>query len=162
MTYPHNTPDLSGLDEAWDSTEAADVDSILPPAGSYTWQVERVHLDTWPSGDPYLQWTLHILEGPDGWQGRTDRKRSNINRKAMPYLKADLRLCGVQLERLSSLPDRLGDLLDLKIKGKVQFRGQRPDGSKYRNVYFNDLVRGDKRPAAKHTRQTIDPEDIPF
>jgi len=130
MTYePYDDIDLSEYDEQFDQAEEPDYDEI--PDGKYQVIVDKAEITkAKTSGNPLLKWTLKIL-GP-----------TNINRLLWTYhvlnnpvgqswLKKDLNLCEVHLNKLSDLPKNLENLLDIKLEVTVRTR----DDSQ--NVYFN-------------------------
>jgi hypothetical protein len=51
------------------------------------------------------------------------------------WLKKDLQRCGLELERLSDLPNNLGQLLDVKLKVTKRTKDE------YENVYINKRLK---------------------
>ena len=49
----------------------------------------------------------------------------------LKFVKTDLMLCGLSLEKLSELPNHLNQLLDVKLEITKRTRGE------HENVYFN-------------------------
>jgi len=96
--------------------------------------VERVELTrAQTSGNPMLKWTLRILaprfRGRLLWRNNVMATRENIK-----WLKTDLHTCGLDLEKLSELPDNLDKLLNVKIEVTKRTRGENE------NVYFNRRI----------------------
>jgi hypothetical protein len=130
MTMQENEGiDLEAYDNQFDQADEPEFDEI--PDGKYQVNVEKAEITkAKTSGNPMLKWTLKIV-GP-----------SNINRLLWNYhilnnptgqswLKKDLKLCNVSLNKLSDLPSNLEYLLDVKLEVTVRTR----DGNQ--NIYFN-------------------------
>jgi hypothetical protein len=117
--YPQNENediDLSQFDDDYDSAEVEDREFDAVPDGKYQVMVERVELSrAKSSGNPMLKWTLKILAPTHAgrllWRNNVMASKENIK-----WLKNDLHNCGLELEKLSDLPDRLNDLLDLTLE----------------------------------------------
>lgn len=120
-------PDLSAFDEEYSAVEAADGDEV--PDGKYQVRVQRVRLDESRKGDPMLKWDLVVLSGPQA--NRHIFKNSVITPASLPYVKADLLLLDLNVQRFSDLPNHLDSLLDRSLEVTQRTRGE------YRNVYFN-------------------------
>jgi len=85
------------------------------------------------SGNPQLKWTLKIL-GPR-YEGRLLwRYNQFATRENLDWLKTDLHTCGVEIEKLSELPDRLEDLLDVTLEVTKKTKGE------FSSVYFNRRI----------------------
>jgi hypothetical protein len=94
------------------------------PDGEYWTVVEDVAMELGKTfSHPHLYWSLRIL-GPDHY-GRILKRVFVIKPVSVKWLKRDLFLCGLQLESLSDLPDRLEDLSNLKLKVKKESRSVR-------------------------------------
>lgn len=143
--------DLSDMDQAFDDAdpETSGFDPI--PDGTYQARVESVEL-VWSKKQPpkrMLKWCLKILNPP--YEGRLVWKYNGIENAKIGWLKGDLGLCGLTLEKLSDLPNRLRDLLDIPMEIRVKNVGD------FTNVYFNKrLVFGEEEEATKKD------DDLPF
>ena len=126
--------DLAQFDEEYASIplEIHEFDEV--PQGSYQVNVEKVELaNAISSGNPMLKWTLRIL-GPT-CVGRLLRRNSVVaSRDNQKWLKADLHTCGIDIEKLSELHDRLGDLLDVKLEITTRIKGDN------QNIFFNRRI----------------------
>lgn len=126
--------DLSHLDDAYSETplETSDRESI--PDGKYTARVTKAMLATSKkSGDPMLKWELTIVAGD--YEGRKlFRNNMLANPENLKFLKKDLNTCGMTLDKLSSLGNRLEELLDLVLEVQKKTNGE------YENVYLNKRV----------------------
>jgi hypothetical protein len=96
--------------------------------------VDRVELTTAKtSGNPMLKWHLRILaprcEGRMLWRNNVMATRENIR-----WLKNDLHVCGLDLQKLSDLPAHLDQLLDVKLEVTKRAKGDSE------NVYFNRRI----------------------
>ena len=164
MTNPRDPfagdgPDLTQFDDAFADAPVEEREFDPVPAGKYQVNVEKVELTTArSSGNPMLKWTLRILaprfRGRMLWRNNVMASRENIK-----WLKNDLHVCGLDLQKLSELPANLDRLLDVKVEIT---KGTKGDNE---NVYFNRrIVLDDDAPAAgdDHGHGTALDDDIPF
>jgi hypothetical protein len=111
-------PDLAALDEAFAAAAPATV-----PDGHYTVVVvtvtlRRVHR----TGAPMLCWALRV-ESPAFAAGRHLWRHLVLSPATLGWLKHDLRLCGLELPRLSALPDCLDRLRGVRLEVAKRTRG---------------------------------------
>ncbi|HYM97876.1 MAG TPA: DUF669 domain-containing protein [Candidatus Sulfotelmatobacter sp.] len=104
------------------------------PDGKYQVNVDKVEITTAKtSGNPMLKWTLKILapsqRGRLLWRNNVMATRENIR-----WLKNDLHICGLDLQKLSDLPAHLERLLDVKLEVTKRTKGDNE------NVYFNRRI----------------------
>jgi hypothetical protein len=119
--------DLAGLDAEFEKTEAADTDEL--PDGKYQVRIHGVRLDKTMNGAPMIKYDLLVISGTH--EGRHLFKNSVISPSSLPFFKADLKILGVQLQKLSDLPDHLIHMLDITLEATKKTKGE------YANVYFN-------------------------
>lgn len=116
-------PDLRDLDAAF---AAAATDPLAD--GRYHVLVERVELRTSRfSAEPLLRWTLRLVDSPNS---PPIFKNHVIRPAGLHLLKKDLRLCGLELQRLSDLPAHLDELHDRELEITLRTVGTN------RRVYF--------------------------
>jgi hypothetical protein len=139
MTQDYDTTGTSDLDLAQfddDFAEAPVEEREFEdiPDGKYQVNVEKVELTrAQSSGNPMLKWTLKIL-GPR-FAGRLLWRNSVMaSKENLKWLKTDLHTCGLDIEKLSDLPARLGDLLDVKLEVTKRTKGESE------NIYFNRRI----------------------
>ncbi len=139
MTQEYDTTGMSDLDLAQfddDFAEAPVEEREFEeiPDGKYQVNVEKVELTrAQSSGNPMLKWTLKIL-GPR-FAGRLLWRNSVMaSKENLKWLKTDLHTCGLDVEKLSDLPARLGDLLDVKLEVTKRTKGENE------NIYFNRRI----------------------
>ncbi len=139
MTQDYDTTGMSDLDLAQfddDFAEAPVEEREFEdiPDGKYQVNVEKVELTrAQSSGNPMLKWTLKIL-GPR-FAGRLLWRNSVMaSKENLKWLKTDLHTCGLEVEKLSDLPARLGDLLDVKLEVTKRTKGENE------NIYFNRRI----------------------
>ena len=139
MTQDYDTTSMSDLDLAQfddDFAEAPVEEREFEdiPDGKYQVNVEKVELTrAQSSGNPMLKWTLKIL-GPR-FAGRLLWRNSVMaSKENLKWLKTDLHTCGLEVEKLSDLPARLGDLLDVKLEVTKRTKGENE------NIYFNRRI----------------------
>ena len=100
------------------------------PDGKYQVVVEKVELThTQNTGNPVLKWTLRVL-GPR-FANRLIWRNSVITQNTVKYIKTDLHICGLDLDKLSDLPGRLAELLDVRLEVAKKTKGD------YENIYFS-------------------------
>ena len=139
MTQDYDTTGMSDLDLAQFDDDFAEApveerefDEI--PDGKYQVNVEKVELTrAQSSGNPMLKWTLKIL-GPRLAGRLLWRNSVMASKENLKWLKTDLHTCGLQIEKLSDLPARLGDLLDVKLEVTKRTKGENE------NIYFNRRI----------------------
>lgn len=139
MTQDYDTTGMTDLDLAQfddDFAEAPVEEREFEeiPDGKYQVNVEKVELTrAQSSGNPMLKWTLKIL-GPR-FSGRLLWRNSVMaSKENLKWLKTDLHTCGMEIEKLSDLPARLGDLLDVKLEVTKRTKGESE------NIYFNRRI----------------------
>jgi hypothetical protein len=104
------------------------------PDGKYQVKVEKVELTrAQSSGNPMLKWMLKIL-GPKCAGRMLWRNSVMASKENLKWLKTDLHTCGVDIQKLSELPARLGDLLDITLEVTKRTKGENE------NIYFNRRV----------------------
>lgn len=137
--------DLTGLDDQYAAAKAPEKgDFDEPPDGTYLVFVEKVALKTAKeSGNAYLSWQLRIVGG--AYDGRCIFKKSMLQTpKNLDFLKGDLAIAGVVLDKLSQLQPaedgtpskKLVELLDVRLEVSKQTKGE------FTNVYFRKRLDG--------------------
>ena len=138
--------DLSYLDDEYEETEVPEQEFSPIPDGKYQVLVDKVELTTAQStGNPMLKWTLRIL-GP-AYRERLLWKNSVLLSGLLQYVKKDLQTCGIQIQKISDLPDQLEKLLDLKLEITKKTKGDNE------NIYFNKLISGASEDNYERTSQ---------
>lgn len=126
--------DLAQFDDDYASAPVEEREFEDVPDGKYQVKVEKVELTkAQSSGNPMLKWTLKIL-GPRCVGRLLWRNSVMASKENLKWLKTDLHTCGVDLEKLSELPNRLGDLLDVTLEVTKRTKGDSE------NIYFNRRV----------------------
>ncbi len=126
--------DLAQFDDDYASAPVEEREFEDVPDGKYQVKVEKVELTkAQSSGNPMLKWTLKIL-GPRCAGRLLWRNSVMASKENLKWLKTDLHTCGVDLEKLSELPSRLGDLLDVTLEVTKRTKGDSE------NIYFNRRV----------------------
>ena len=145
MTQDYDTTGTSDLDLAQfddDFAEAPVEEREFEdiPDGKYQVNVEKVELTrAQSSGNPMLKWTLKIL-GPR-FAGRLLWRNSVMaSKENLKWLKTDLHTCGLEIEKLSDLPTRLGDLLDVKLEVTKRTKGESENIYLNRRIVVEDLA----------------------
>jgi hypothetical protein len=128
---PYDAPiDLSTFDDDYGTVQPADSDEV--PDGKYQIRVQAVRLDRSQKGDPMLKWDLVVLSGAHA--NRHIFKNAVITQASLPFVKGDLKTLGLELPKLSELPNHLEALLDQTLEVTKRTRGE------FTNVYFNKRI----------------------
>jgi hypothetical protein len=125
--------DLAQFDDDFQSeatAERGDFESV--PDGKYQVAVEKVELTQSSTGNPMLKWTLRILA--PRFANRFLWRNSVFTHNTLKYVKTDLHLCGLDLDKLSELPKHLDKLLDVKLEVTKKTKGDNE------NIYFNRRI----------------------
>lgn len=141
--------DLAQFDDDYSSAPVEEREFEDVPDGKYQVNVEKVELaKAQSSGNAMLKWTLKIL-GPR-FAGRLLWRNSVMaSKENLKWLKTDLHTCGLDIEKLSELPARLGDLLDVKLEITKRTKGDNQNIFFNRRIVLDDLeVRDDDSLAA--------------
>lgn len=139
--------DLTRFDDEWAKTSvSADEMYSDIPDGSYDAVIEGARVtETTSTARPMVIWKLRI-RGPQA-VNRVVTKNRVITENTLGYLREDLEKCGLQVSRLSELPDRLGELSDRPVGLDKRTKDGRA------NFYF--------RWGSNRTGQNS-PDDVPF
>ena len=136
--------DLSQFDEPFrqeQPAERGDMDSV--PDGKYQVTVEKVELtEAHTTGNPMLKWMLRIIAPRH--VNRVLWRNSVITSNTLKFLKTDLHICGLELEKLSDLPKHLKKLLDVKLEVTKKTKGDNE------NIFFNRRIDNDRAPSKFH------------
>lgn len=146
--------DLSQFDDDFAEAPIEEKEFDTIPDGKYQVTVDQVEITTAKSsGNPMLKWTLKILaprfRGRLLWRHNVMATRENIK-----WLKNDLHVCGLDLQRLSDLPANLERLLDVNLEITKRTKGDNE------NIYFNRRIVLDEYPAGADGTGPV--EEIPF
>ena len=133
-TSPSADVDLTQFEDDFDQAEVEQREFEPVPDGKYQVNVDQVELvRAKSSGNPMLSWTLRILaprfRGRLLWRNNMMATRENLK-----WLKTDLHTCGLDLDKLSDLPQHLGQLTGLKLEVTKRASGE------YENVYLNRRI----------------------
>lgn len=125
--------DLSPFDEdyARAGVRAPESAGDAIPDGSYDVRIEEARLSRTPrTNNPMIVWRLRIL-GPTH-EGASLVKTRVITHKTLGFLKEDLELLGIHIERISDLDHHLGSSVgrELRVFKKVGSTG-------WTDVYFS-------------------------
>lgn len=123
------TATLARYDSAWRVEAEVEPANSPIPDGKYTTIVENVDLTESSNGNPMLKWTLRITSGE--FEGRMLWKNAAITGSSLKFVKRELGTCGLELDAVSKLPEKLGDLLQVNLEIFKRARGE------FYDVYFN-------------------------
>ena len=142
-----DTTELTELDDEY--IQVPDIKDDDVPDGTYQVRVNKVALvRSKTSGVPMLKWDLIIL-GPT--KANWHLWHYNILKKEnMKWVKRDLYCCGLELEKISDLPNNLEELLDIHLEVRKKTNGD------FENIYFN------RRIDTTATNQEVTEDDVPF
>jgi hypothetical protein len=133
----NDASDLARFDDEFAAApvEARELDEV--PDDKYQVVVDKVELtEAKSSRNKMLKWTLRIV-GPRYagrllWRNNVIATPENVR-----WLKTDLHTCGLDLVKLSDLPQHLGSLLDLHLEVTKRTKGG------YSNIYLNRRLEKD-------------------
>lgn len=152
-----NDLDLAQFEDRFESAAVEQRKYEEPPDGKYQVVVDRVELArSQTSGNLMLKWQLKIL-GPKCVGRYLFRNNMIATADNLKWLKTDLATCGMDVNtlKLSDLPNRLGELLDLTLEVQKKNNGQ------YTNVYLQRRIQVDVPPGFTGDRQGAQ-DDMPF
>ena len=126
-----DTMNLSQFDDTFIKAESERQDTFEDiPDGKYQVTVDRVEMKKSQNGNSMLAWGFKIFApkhiGCFLWKNNILVTKENIQ-----WLKQDLYTCGLHLEKVSELPSRLEDLLDIKLEITKKTKGE------FSNIYLN-------------------------
>lgn len=135
--------------------EAAPPDEI--PDGVYDAVIEDILLSrTATTGNPMVLWRLRI-HGPQ-CEGKAVTKVRVITAKTLAFLKQDLERLDMHLDRLSDLPGRAPEMVDLKVR----ILKKTNSGRRWTDVYFLGLLSGEPTDGANGAWPAGTDDDLPF
>ncbi|MGE5623811.1 MAG: DUF669 domain-containing protein [Methanocella sp.] len=147
--------ELAAFDQNWKDIEINENGNFDPlPDGKYQVAVEEVSLErSKASGRAQVKWTLRVLVGEH--KGRLIWRYNGIeNFDQATYLKKDLHTCGLDLEKLSDLADRAGELVGVVLEVTLRTKGE------FQNCYLNKQI---KTPVFSGEQIANDlNDDVPF
>ena len=121
--------ELAGLDDKYAATKV-DSPTAPVPDGRYNAEIEQVILTRATGGAPMLEYTLVIIsDGPH--KGRKVWYHRTITERSLKWVKLELSVCGLRLERISEVADHLPALAKVRLDITIRTKGE------HRNVYFN-------------------------
>ena len=146
--------DLSQFDTDFRNEQPDDRSDLDPvPDGKYQVNVEKVELtEAQSSGNPMLKWTLRIIAPRH--INRLMWRNSVFTANTLKFVKTDLHICGLDLEKLSDLPRNLSKLLDVKLEVTKKTKGDNE------NIYFNSRIT--MEPGMKPVKGLAGDDDVPF
>ena len=109
------TTRLDDLDNAY--SEAEEVNYSPLPDGSYQVKIDGMEIQLSSKGDRLLKWTFIPLNPK--YMKRKVWKYSMLKVENMGYLKSDFGRLGIRLNKISDLPDRLEEFLDMIVELKL-------------------------------------------
>ena len=114
--------DLADFDDAFAEADCdPDCDADLLSDGRYRVVVEKAELEVSRADNKMLVWRMRVL-GPQ-FAGRKLWHRNMImSKNNLRWLKRDLMTAGLELEKLSDLPNRIGELADVMLEIQLKTR----------------------------------------
>lgn len=130
--------DLATLDSKFEKSEPPKSNRDPIPDGKYQVNVEKAELAlSKNTGSPMLKLTLKIIApshvGRLLWHNNMFTTSENLG-----WLKKDLETCGMVLEKLSDLENRLHELVDIKLEVTKRTKNEMENLYLNRRIYLND------------------------
>ena len=120
------------------------------PDGRYQVSIESVELTTAKSsGNPMVKWRFRVTSG--AFENRLMFKNRAITPNTIDWVKKEMDACGLELEPFSDLPNRLRDLVNVRLAVAKVTKGDNE------NIYINKRL---TPPPADVLAELSD--DIPF
>jgi hypothetical protein len=144
---------LDQFDKAYDDAEVNNEFAPVPD-GTYQVFVDEVTMKETKKEPkrPMLSWKFQIVSGSQ--KGRFLFKNTVVSieskdetQRSLSFIKTDLSICGVELEKFSDIASRLGDLLNANLEVKVSTKGE------YQNIYLQKMI---------DVSGEVTDDDIPF
>jgi len=135
MTWKNDDQkELAQYDDDFAGAEVEDKEFESVPDGKYQVRVDRVEMTkSEATGNPMLKWGLKIIgpvhKGRMLWRNNLIASKDNVK-----WLKQDLYTCGLQLEKLSDLPNHLESLLDIGLEVTKRTKNE------FENIYINRKI----------------------
>ena len=138
--------DLDSLEETFQRIKrayASECDKI--PDGNYKVLVKYVELETSKNGIPQLMWVLEIISGEYASQPLYRYNTITDSENTLRLLDADLKRCGIKIEKIVDLQNEsvLQQLLNIVLL--VQVVNKDPG----RNIYILKRLDGQRQPEEK-------------
>lgn len=150
-----NPVDLEQFNDGFATTQVdtnADTDEL--PDGKYQMVVEKVELQRSQKGNAMLVWRFRVL-GPR-YAGRKHWHRNMIvSKENLRWLKHDLVVAGLELAKLSELPNRVHELFDVVLEVQIKKKGTD------QHTYINKRVRASGAGGEAGAAPAA-PDDFPF
>lgn len=132
----HDEFDLAQYDDDFAGAPVEEKEFEEPPDGKYQVLVDKVEMArSKQTNAPMLKWQLKIV-GPRCAGRYLFRNNMIASPENVKWLKNDLATCGMDVQslKLSDLPNRLGELLDVTLEVQKKTNGE------YANVYLNKRI----------------------
>ncbi|SFU81916.1 DUF669 domain-containing protein [Alicyclobacillus macrosporangiidus] len=146
---------LRQYDSAYQQSEAA---TNHIPDGRYKVEIERAEIrpNTF-SGDLELVLDMVIIDGD--YADRHIFKRHNLEQEQrFPFLKGDLETCGLSLNTLSELEDRLHELIGVTLEVSLRtVQGKQDPTKTYQNCYVVRRLERNAQSAPEPVTERGDP-----
>jgi hypothetical protein len=129
---------LSQFDDAYKSAASnpdSGTNTSEVPHGEYLVDVSSVELSE-KDGKDFLKWKLRVIDGP--FAGRTIRKTSIITENSIKYVYTDIKMCNLNIEKISSL--EVPGVLERMFGQRLKIKKVAGKDSQYANVYFNENI----------------------
>ena len=147
--------DLADFDDAFAEADCdPDGDADLLPDGRYRVVVEKAELEVSRANNKMLVWQMRVL-GPRYAGRKLWHRNMIVSIKNIRWLKRDLVAAGLELEKLSDLPNRLGELADVMLEVQLKTKGDS------QNSFINKKVTGNQGVQAEPEAVSTD-SDFPF
>ena len=114
------------------TTDAAPMSNSIPD-GRYEVVVAEVSLTTsQTSGNPMIRWALRITGST--FRDRILKKYSVFTENSIRFIRKDLEICGLQLDKLEDLKARVQELEGVELEVQQVTKGD------YAGIYFNRAI----------------------
>jgi len=151
-----NVFDLEQYDEDFASAEPdLGGDTVELPDGRYQMVVEKADLQRSNKDNPMLVWRMRVL-GPRYAGAKYWHRNMIMSKKNIQWLKRDLTIAGLELEKLSELPARTSELTNVSLEVQLKTKGD------MQNSFINKRVRKPAGGTQAQPETTSPDDDFPF
>lgn len=130
---------LEAFEDAWQEAPADGGGWDNLPDGKYQVRIEGVRFENAKSsGRLQLAWVFNVESG--SYEGRKIFHYRGLDREeSVGWMKKEIYACGLEVERVSDLPDMLPELLDRIVEVTLKTK-RGSNGEDYQNCFINKLL----------------------
>lgn len=133
--------DLAIFDNEYEHVEVQEFDNQKLPDGKYSMLIVEVEIKPNKNNTPMIVYQLQPISGE--YSSRFAWKNQTITQDALPFIKKDLSVLGIELDKFSDIKIKLNNAVNLCVEVTAKTKGE------FQSFYFNSLIKGKKATATK-------------